>query len=264
MNVVIVDDEKKALNLLKRVVEDYPAEEEVSIHPFLNPHEAQEFILNNEADIVFMDIEMPELSGVEIMMKLLAEKKQLPEFVFVTAYPEYSMTAWQMEALGYILKPYNPDQIYRVIDKMRKLKGALVSNTSVRVQCFPIFDVYVNNRPLDFHHQKSKELLALLVHRQGSWVTLDEITFMLLEQHEERSAKRYYRIILYRLRQLLEQSGIADIIETAHGKARIVPERIECDYYKYLAGQKELYQGNYLKEYQWAEEDNALMYRSID
>ena len=190
MNVVIVDDEKKALNHLKRVVENYPSSEKVDIHTFMNPKEAQDYILNQDPDIVFMDIEMPELSGVEIMMTLLSEKKKLPEIVFVTAFPQYSMTAWQLEALGYILKPYNPEQIYRVIDKMRKLKGLPAEETPITVQCFPSFDVYVNNRPLDFHHQKSKELLALLVHRRGGWVTLDEITFALLEQHEEKSAKK--------------------------------------------------------------------------
>ena len=264
MKSVIVDDEKNALSLLKRIIERYRTDENIEIYAFSNPHEAQQFILEKNPDIVFLDIEMPELSGMDIMMNLLAEEMDLPEVVFVTAYPQYSMTAWQMEAFGYILKPYNPEQIYRILDKLRRYKGFVSESKSIRVQCFPSFDVFLNDRPLDFHHQKSKELLALLVQRRGSWVTLDEITFALLEQHEEKSAKKYYRIILYRLRQLLEQNGIGNIIETSHGKARVVSETIDCDYYRYLQGQKDLYHGSFLQEYPWAEEENALMFRQLE
>ena len=293
MKIVIVDDEQKALNLLKIMVERYtPSRDGMDIVCFQDSEKALDFLLNNDVDIAFLDIEMPEITGMDIAEKLMEEGRKLPEVVFVTAYPQYSLKAWQVEALGYILKPFSAAQIYSALDRAQTLHPKIESsadfnrseagddmngpaenadrpwqsdlfdhkkNTPVKVVCFPNFNVFVDKKPINFHHQKSKELLAFLVHNKGGWVSVEMVIGALLENAEERSSKNYCRIIAYRLKQALEAAGASEIFETAHGKFRAVTEYMDCDYYKYLEGHKELYRGSYLDEYIWASGENKIM-----
>ena len=264
MNIVLVDDEQRALNLLKIIVEKYPdLSSEDSIQTFSDSVTALSYILANDVDLIFIDIEMPRLTGIEVSQQILLNKGRLPELVFVTAYPQYAMDAWQMEALGYILKPYEADQIYRMIAKAKKLQQPskiITGRPSIFIKCFPDFDLLVDGSPINFNHRKSKELLAVLVHCQGNWVTIDKLAFYLLENAEEKSAKNYIRTIIYRLRQILEKYNIADMIVPDYGKVRLITDDIKCDYYEYLRGNRSLYHGSYMSEYSWAEEENANMW----
>ena len=127
------------------------------------------------------------------------------------------------------------------------------SNSLPHIRCFPDFELFINKTPVSFKSRKAKELLALLVHYEGNWVPIDKITFCLLENCEEHSSKNYSRTILYRLKQALAPYHLEQIVESAYGKMRVHTEQFTCDYYDYLQGQTELFQGDYMGEYPWAE-----------
>jgi len=95
-------------------------------------------------------------------------------------------------------------------------------------------------QPLFFSSKRAKEMLALLVHHRGGWVPIDKIIFLLLEDYAEEAAKSHIRMLLSRLKQSLSKYGIADIVENSYGKMRVLPEKFDCDYYRYLDGEKEL------------------------
>lgn len=125
---------------------------------------------------------------------------------------------------------------------------------SVRVRTFGYFDVFVENRPIAFRNEKSKELLALLVDRQGGFVTSAEAIACLWEDEEVNSVTlARYRKVALRLKNLLEEYGISHIVETVDGKRRIVPELVCCDLFDYLKGNEQLFQGSYLLNYSWGE-----------
>ncbi len=260
MKIVAVDDEPRALHMLEILLGQIEIEKE--INTFLKPEEAFEYLKSNFADIVFLDVEMPGMSGIDFADALL-ELPDPPAVVFVTGYHEYARLAWDVEAIDYILKPYSKEQVLRAIDryktKYQPLRSRREEKHKIRIQCFPDFDVYVDGKPIRFRHKKSKELLAFLVHNRGAWVSVDKIAFTLFENYDEDTAKNYYRGILYRLRQILKEAGILDLIETGYGKCRADNTKFICDYYEYLDGEKDLFFGEYMSEYSWAEATVARM-----
>ena len=126
--------------------------------------------------------------------------------------------------------------------------------TRVRIRTFGYFDVFVEDTPIAFRNEKSRELLALLVDRRGGFVSAEEAISFLWEDEPANSVTlARYRKVALRLKNLLEEYGIADIVESVNGKRRIVAEKVQCDLYDCLAGQTELFKGSYLTNYSWAE-----------
>ncbi len=260
MKIVAVDNEPRALHMLEILLEQLDFEKEV--HAFQNPEEALRYMQENEVDIALLDIDMPGLNGIDLAEALL-EIEDPPAVVFVTGYYEYAHLAWGVEAIDYILKPYSKEQIMQAITryqkKFRPLRRIGKGEHKVRIQCFPNFDVFVDEKPIKFRHKKSKELMAFMVHNQGAWVSVDKVIFALFEACDEEAAKNYYRGILFRLRQMLAEVGIPYIIETGYGKCRVDNTKFTCDYYEYLAGETNLFRGEYMSEYSWAEATTARM-----
>jgi two-component SAPR family response regulator len=271
---MIVDDEERALNLLKILLKRFESfTDQDEIFSFTSSKEALHFLQEHTVDILFLDIEMPALNGIELGEWVMSKLSAPPEIIYVTAFPQYALKAWEVGAMGYILKPYNPTQIYNVLKKIFKyhplpqLPASDIPPENSRklpyMRCFPDFEMLLDGQPLHFKTKKSKELLALLVHHKGNWVNLDKVTFCLLENAEETSSKNYSRTILYRLKQTLAAVGYQDIVESKYGKIRINPETFTCDYYDYLDGNLALFQGDYMGEYPWAESTKAAMWNRM-
>ena len=124
----------------------------------------------------------------------------------------------------------------------------------VRIRTFGYFDVFVDGKPIAFRNEKSKELFALLVDRRGGFVSSEEaIGFLWEEEPANTVTLARYRKVALRLKNLLEEYGIGDIIESVNGKRRLVAEKVSCDLYEYLSGQTQLFKGSYLTNYSWGE-----------
>ena len=127
----------------------------------------------------------------------------------------------------------------------------------VYIRAFGYFDVFVGEQPIAFRNEKSKELFALLVDRKGGFITSEEaISFLWEEESANSLTMARYRKVALRLKNTLEEYGIADIVESVNGKRRLIPERVKCDLYDYLSGQEEyahLFKGSYLTNYSWGE-----------
>jgi len=116
INYIIVDDEIKAIkNLEKKVQKLYP--DFIHLGSFNKPNEALDFLNENKVDLVFLDIEMPNLSGFDLLSKV-----DNPDFeiIFVTAYNQYAIDAIKHAAIGYIVKPIDIDELKESIEKAKK------------------------------------------------------------------------------------------------------------------------------------------------
>ncbi len=137
----------------------------------------------------------------------------------------------------------------------------------IKIRTFGYFDIFVDGRPIAFRSQKSKELFALLVDRRGGFVSSEEaISFLWEDEPISPVTLSRYRKVALRLKNILEEYGIADAVETVDGKRRIVTERVECDLYNYLSGKEEysqLFKGSYLTNYSWGETTLAELSGSI-
>jgi len=127
IQAIIVDDEKNAMESLALKVSKYFPNISIT-HKFQNPQKAVEEINNKQPDLVFIDIEMPVLSGFDMLSKI-----ENPDFeiIFVTAYNEYAIDAIKHCAIGYIVKPIDNDELKAAIENALKninQKSALEKN----------------------------------------------------------------------------------------------------------------------------------------
>jgi two-component system LytT family response regulator len=110
MRVLVVDDEAPARNKILRFLEADPEVEVVG--EAANGSEAVERIATAKPDLVFLDIQMPGMDGFEVIRALAPP---LPRLVFVTAYDQYAIQAFEVHAFGYLLKPFDQERFARVL-----------------------------------------------------------------------------------------------------------------------------------------------------
>jgi two-component system LytT family response regulator len=112
MKTLIIDDERLARAELRSVLEPYKNIEIVG--EASNANEGIEMIESLQPDLIFLDIQMPERTGFE----MLEELANCPKVVFVTAYDEYAIKAFEVNAFDYLLKPVDPKRLEEVIEKL--------------------------------------------------------------------------------------------------------------------------------------------------
>jgi len=115
MKCIIVDDEPFALNLIRDYVQKTPYLELVNL--FSNPFKALDFLRNNHVDLIFLDINMPELTGIQLLKSLSYQ----PKVIFTTAYPEYGAESYEYDAIDYLLKPIKYERFLKAVNKVHEL-----------------------------------------------------------------------------------------------------------------------------------------------
>ena len=124
IKAIIIDDERLARNELKKLLMDFPEIEVVA--EGANANEGLEKIETINPDLVFLDIQMPGKTGFD----MLAELDKAPHVIFTTAYDEYALKAFEVNALDYLLKPVEPKRLADAIQKLhiQEEKEQIVSN----------------------------------------------------------------------------------------------------------------------------------------
>jgi len=122
MRAIIIDDERLARTELRKLLQDFPEVEVVD--EAANADEAITKIDTLQPDLVFLDIQMPGKTGFD----MLAELERAPHVIFTTAYDEYALKAFEVNALDYLLKPIEPK---RLADAMQKLHVAEVKENHI-------------------------------------------------------------------------------------------------------------------------------------
>ena len=118
ISAVLVDDEKLASDELAYLLKEF-ADVEV-IATAANGLEAVKLIADLEPDLVFLDVQMPGLDGMGVIDKLRAQGVPLPYFVMATAYDQYAVEAFRLQALDYLLKPVEKDRLAIAVERARK------------------------------------------------------------------------------------------------------------------------------------------------
>lgn len=129
MKTIIVDDERLAREELKSLLSEY-SEIEI-IGEYKNAIEAKEAIERDSPDLVFMDIQMPGETGLELLEKI----KNPPRTIFVTAYDEYAIKAFELKAYDYLMKPIDPDrlaEVYKRIHEENQTPESVVNNDRLK------------------------------------------------------------------------------------------------------------------------------------
>jgi two-component system LytT family response regulator/two-component system response regulator LytT len=127
INTIIVDDEKPAREELAFLLKAFP---EISIiGQGKNGLEAVNLIKEHHPDLVFLDVQMPGLDGFGVLQKLVERKLKVPHVVFATAFDHYAVQAFDVNAVDYVLKPFDKARLSKAIQKAKKEIEAHTSTT---------------------------------------------------------------------------------------------------------------------------------------
>ena len=257
----VVDDEPIILNASRQVVQKaYP---EADVRAFGLAKNALQAIQEEQLfpDIVFCDIEMPGMTGLEFAVKMKTASPQ-SKIVFVTGYSQYALEAFQVHAHGYILKPMT---VERVLEECDRLPAEAPSpepaepkeDKRLQVRCFGYFEVFWNGTPLMFSRRQTKELFAYLVDRKGDACTAEEIAAAIWEDEDNlKHLKARIRVLISDLRQTLNGIGQENVLIRRSGRVAICTDQLNCDYYRMLTGDVDAinsFTGEYMLQYSWAE-----------
>src|SRR6187397_51757 len=125
MRAIIIDDERLARTELRKLLQDFPEVEVVD--EAANADEAINKIDTLQPDLVFLDIQMPGKTGFD----MLAELERAPHVIFTTAYDEYALKAFEVNALDYLLKPVEPKRLADAIQKLHNAEDKEAISSSV-------------------------------------------------------------------------------------------------------------------------------------
>lgn len=253
MNILALDDEEIALEGL--VLAAQKAEPSAIIYSFRRPKEALEFCKRTSCDILLLDIQMRNMSGIELAKKI---KMINPDtnIIFTTGHSGYMKDAFEMHASGYIMKPVTSEKVRKELDNLRFPVNP-VRKMRVYFQTFGNFEVFIDGQPVRFKYDLTKEMLAYLVDRKGVLCTNGEIMAVLRGDNYSPS---YFRSLIKDLKDTFSDAGCEDVIIRQRGKIGIDREKVGCDYYDWLDDKVyaiNLYRGEYMAQYGWSEITNA-------
>lgn len=215
MRAILVDDERLGLKQLQMMLESVEGVEIIGAYqdPVMSYRAVKELL----PDVVFLDIQMPEIDGLEAGMRI---QEAVPgvEIVFVTAHDQYAVQAFEMNALDYIMKPLQKHRLENTVARIRKRMEAGSSEESasglprlcfmnnIRVQ-------WPGKSPeiLKWRTAKAKELFAYLFHYRGRTISKEALMELLWPDTELPKSMQLLYTTVYQIRRSLKQYGIGGV-----------------------------------------------------
>jgi two-component system LytT family response regulator len=115
INAIAIDDEPVALEIIRSLSQKIPFLNLQAV--FVNAYEAKDYLDQHQVDLLFLDIKMPDISGIEFY-QLLTQK---PLVIFTTAYSEHAVKSYELEAIDYLLKPFSFERFQKACEKARSI-----------------------------------------------------------------------------------------------------------------------------------------------
>ncbi len=259
MNAICVDDEAQVLRHTVSTCQKIRLLDDV--RGFTRPQDALAWLEENPADLAILDIDMPDMTGLELARKI---KTSYPHIavIFLTAFSQYALDAYAVHPVSYLLKPFDQTRLAQEVEYALSARAER-KTTHIAVHTFGHFEILVDGKTLSFRRSKSKELLAYLVDRMGAGVTRQDAFAALWEDRVyDTSMQKQMDVVIRSLRDTLQDCGIGDLFELKNRNLRILPELIDCDLYRFLADDEDAvnaYFGEYMSQYTWATDTEARL-----
>ena len=207
MKVILVDDDKAMLLILKRILGKIEGIE--IVNTFNNARNVLEFIKDNNIDMVFVDIKMPEENGLELAKKILCTST-MTDIVFTTSYREYAVEAFDICAFDYLVKPISKERVERTIRRAFEKRETLVEKklekqNNISVYLLGGIDVSSKNAgAVKWTSAKSIELFAYLLLKEGRNISKSLIIEDVFPGMPLKNAENYLKTAVYQIRKALE------------------------------------------------------------
>ncbi|MBM7702397.1 response regulator [Metabacillus iocasae] len=219
MRAVLIDDEYLALDYLERQLNKVVAID--IIGKYENPIVALDEVIKADVDVVFLDIQMPEVNGIDLASQIIEQKPDVI-IVFVTAYQEYAVQAFELNAIDYVVKPIRLDRlkntIQRIVQQMLipKVVPQHVDESPLLLRLGKQITVEKHGEceVMSWRTAKSLELFLYLLRHRGVMVRKDELVDLLWPDSEvDKGYSQLYTAIYY-TRRLLKKYGDAFSIKS--------------------------------------------------
>lgn len=236
MKIMLLDDDKASLIIMRNMISKIPEIELAG--SFQSTSEAYQFIRNNQVDMAFVDINMPEENGLNFVKRVRLEVSDII-VTFLTAHKEYALEAFEVHAFDYIIKPITH---LKLINSIQDAKQRLVlqtvkdyiSSKKLVVQCLGGIEARsANNERVQFTSTKSMELFSYLLLKKGLFVSKWRIIEDVFTGMPPLNAETYLNTTIYKLRKSLEPFGMKSAIESADGCYKINMKDIHVDFVEF-------------------------------
>ena len=237
VKAIIVDDERLALKKLENLLTE-SSEKDIQfeeIRTFQDPQEAIEAVRNETFHLAFLDIEMPEINGFELAEKLMMIQPHL-HIIFVTAYQEYAVKAFEMNALDYLLKPVH---VRRLTVTMQRVVKSMVSapvdhsarnqETICCLQNLHYIDRQGEVQFFPWKTLKAQELFAYLVMNRNKTVSKQTLIDLLWPEYDTVRSTTQLHTAIYQIRKIIKNLGLDLEIKYKDERYRLVWGDIKLD-----------------------------------
>lgn len=283
MKAILIDDEKPALQHLERLLlKDGRLE---ITGKYTSARRGLEHLEHEKADVVFLDIGMPEMNGLEAG-EYIAGMDRNTRIVYITAYSEYAIEAFELNAADYLLKPVTSQRLSKTLERLeirREQNEAPVETLpepaaavkQLSILCFKRLEFIDSTEPgrkMQWRTSKAQEVFALLLHNRGQWILKDTIVDWVWPEFQPEKAVTNLHTTVYHIRKLLKAWDMEVQVEFSQERYRLTKENVLLDLEEFEQGycstpveseaewaRREevlgLYRGDYLEEhhYDWAE-----------
>lgn len=278
MNAIIVDDEELSLRLLKHQINKIGGVK--IIGGFNNFDIEKNTALLKEVDIVFLDIIMPEVNGLELAKKIIIINPDII-IIFVTAFDDYAVQAFELNALDYLLKPVQMKRLKKTLKRVEsKLNNPIHKpkiNNVLKVNVSRELSFESTGGKIEFlqwRTTKAQELFLYLLHNYGKTIRKSELIELLWPDFEEERAYSQLYTTIYHIRNALKKYHKHFTIKSMGESYTLLIKNVFIDLVEWEKSIKEapplttetidiyeenmkLYSGIFLQEYDylWAESE---------
>lgn len=254
MRAIAVDDEIYMLETLHEAV--CASSDIETAEAFSSCSAALAYAAEHPIDIAFLDINMRGIGGLGLAEKLMQLQPRC-KVIFCTGYEEYAVSAFQLHVSGYLMKPITAEAVQKEIDHIKGVKSA---EKLLTIKCFGHFEVLHQGEELPFKRKKAKELLAVLVDRNGAGMTAKQICAILFpDDTDDAKNVAYLRQLVLDLKNTLKMIHAENVLRHDTPYYRIDPNLVKCDYHSFLETGKPSFHGEYMTQYSWAEGTCAML-----
>ncbi|OPH51233.1 hypothetical protein BC351_35060 [Paenibacillus ferrarius] len=284
MKVLLVDDESLALRSMEKLLSKH---EDIEIAASLmDPRQALVFAAEQKLDAIFLDLEMPEIGGMELAARLSTVQPDV-NIIFVTAFDQYAVDAFELNALDYILKPISESRLGKTLNRVRKALAEASPDVDVQEMgtmlcCFQSLH-WIHGasgvQSFSWRTNKTQELLSILLHhRNGPALHKEVLLDMLWHEQDPARAGVQLHTTIYQIRKMLKEQELAVQVVYEHEGYRLQLDEMRVDVEVWEAGLLkspelsmdelgahkrllDMYKGDYFGEsqYVWAESERERL-----
>ncbi|MVP02436.1 response regulator [Paenibacillus lutrae] len=279
MKAILIDDEKPALLHLERLIEQ---DGRIGVAAtFTSAKAGLDYLSGHPVDIVFLDIGMPEMNGLEAAEQIQQLNRDV-RIVYITASSDHAIEAFELYALDYLLKPVHAARFAKTLDRIEDSLGGQNPKSAARKEwnkpavlsfqrLTPLYGDPKASGTKKWRTLKAQELFAYLLHYKGQWVPKTRILDTVWPEYAPDKAMTHLHTSIYQIRKQLKEWGVLSTVEFGLNSYRLKQEGMltDADLFERVSEEPirteqereqaesvlALYKGDYLEEhdYSWAQ-----------